>query len=154
MKIIRSSQHEFKKLMVNNGITDATVEDNPNIFYICLNSSGWIHSIPYFTKDHPNVINLYFDDVEQSGPKEIQWFNGTTKVIDAIAMNNDQADQLAKFIYGIPKNSTIYMYCAKGISRSGAVEDFINSIETGVDSISTNSNKHVYNSLRQSYARL
>ena len=70
MKINRISQANFKSLMEQQNITDQTV-DSSNDFYICLNSTGWIHSIPYFKEEHANVINLYFDDVESSGPKEI-----------------------------------------------------------------------------------
>lgn len=154
MDIIRLSQLDFKKLMKSLEITDQTVESDLNKFYICLNSSGWIHSIPYFSKEHINVINLFFDDVETSGPKEIPWPGRTTKIIDAIAMNEEQADQLAKFISGISNESTVYIYCAKGTSRSGAVENYINSIQTGIDNVFEESNKHVYKLLRDAYARL
>lgn len=153
MKINRISQANFKSLMEQQNITDQTV-DSSNDFYICLNSTGWIHSIPYFKEEHANVINLYFDDVESSGPKEIQWFGGETKIIDAIAMNERQAEQLVRFISTIPSDATLYVYCAKGKSRSRAVEDFILSIETNIDTISEGSNQHVYKSLREAYARL
>jgi hypothetical protein len=153
MKINRLSQGKFKSLMKEKSISDENVFKT-NAFYICLNSTDWIHSIPYFKKDHHNVINLYFDDVEVSGPKEIPWFNNETKIINAIAMDDEQSNKLARFISTIPVDSTVYIYCAKGKSRSRAVEDFINSVITGKDEISLGSNKHVYYSLRNSYAKL
>lgn len=139
--------------MEERSITDSNVSETGD-FYICLNSTGWIHSIPYFKEEHYNVINLYFDDVESSGPKEIQWFNGETRTIDAIAMNEEQADHLVKFISTIPVDATVYVYCAKGKSRSRAVEDFILSIETNINAISEGSNRHVYKILRDAHARL
>lgn len=154
MEIIRLSQNDFKQEMKSQNITDQTVDNMTNLFFICINSSGAIHSIPYFKEEHQNVINLYFDDVEFSGPKEIPWLNGETKIIDAVAMNESQADELSKFISKIPDTSTIYIYCAKGKSRSYAVEDFIRSIESGIDCISDTSNKHVYKLMKESYARL
>ena len=79
-------------------INDQSVDQYNNEFFICLNATGWKHAIPYFKESHNNVINLYFDDVEHDGPKEIQWFNNTTKNIDAKAITTNQARELKTFI--------------------------------------------------------
>lgn len=153
MKIMRYPQNIFNHYMSEQSIDDSNVS-NKNAFFICLNSTAWIHSKPYFKEEHDNVINLYFDDVHQSGPKEIKWFNNTTKIIDAVAMNNEQAICLAKFIDKIPTNSTVYIYCAKGKSRSGAVEDYIKSIIQEDYTPLEGSNKYVYDKLHWARSRL
>lgn len=154
MNIIRLSQNKFTEKMEELFINDSNVEQFTNNFFICLNSTGWIHSIPYFKENHFNVINLYFDDVEISGPKEIQWFGDTTKIIEAIAMDKEQAKELISFINKIPENSNIYVYCAKGKSRSGAVEDFLLQIQNDKHILGEGSNKHVFKLLKENYNEL
>jgi len=144
MQIVRLARDKFKALMISKDINDSNVADS-NDFYICINSTGWIHGVPYFKESHKNVINLYFDDVEISGPKEIQWFGGSTKTIDAVAMDKSQATELYDFIKEIPESSIVYVYCAKGKSRSGAVEDFLEGLTTPREG----SNAHVFNSLKK-----
>ena len=148
MNTIRLSQENFKILMEEKGIDDNTVRSSKD-YFICINATGAKHSIPYFTQNHNNVINLYFDDVETSGPKEIEWLNGTTKIIDAVAMNQDQANELSNFIDNIIPGSDVYIYCAKGVSRSGAVEQYIRSLNSHVLEESSGINNHVYKLLRQ-----
>ena len=144
MNIIRLSQEKFKTLMIEMNINDDNVDSYPYSF-ICINSSGSIHSIPYFKKNHKNVINLYFDDVEHTGPKTIPYYNNTTITINAIAMNNQQAEMLVEFIDNIDVNSTVYLHCVKGSSRSGAIEDYMNKLPVPSD----HSNKYVFSMLRK-----
>lgn len=144
MNIIRLAQESFKNLMSDLKIDDNNV-DNMKDFFICINATGSLHSYPYFKREHNNVINLYFDDVEQTGPKTIPYYNNTTITINAIAMSDNQAQSLVEFIDKIDEDSTIYIYCVKGSSRSGAVEDYIKNKEGPSD----HSNKHVFNMLKK-----
>jgi predicted protein tyrosine phosphatase len=120
------------------------VDNINNVFFICINSTKLIHSIPYFKEKHDNVINLYFDDVLRSGPKEEElWFTRGHPFFDRTAMSKEQGEELVNFISKIPNNSEVYVYCAKGQSRSGAVEDFLMNRP-----VSSGSNSHVYNTLK------
>lgn len=151
MNIIKLSQQKFKNQMKKLKIDDSNVEHFKNNFFICLNSSGWMHSIPYFKENHFNVINLYFDDVEISETISVKWFGGGLKVIEKKAMSKDQATELVNFINQIPKNANVYVYCAKGKSRSGAVEDFLSELINHKHELNANSNKHVYKLLKENY---
>jgi rhodanese-related sulfurtransferase len=130
-------------------INDETVENVIGEFFICLNATGWKHAEPFFKNSHMNVINSYFDDVEQDGPKEIQWFNNTTKTIEAKAITVKQAIELKLFIETIPDNSTVYVYCAKGLSRSAAVESYISEIKNNVILDLPGMNPRVYKFLKE-----
>ena len=124
--INRYSKNDFVRQMSVRDINDQSVDQYNNEFFICLNATGWKHAEPYFKKPHNNVINLYFDDVEQDGPKEIQWFNNTTKTIDAKAITITQAKELKTFINAIPNNAVVHVHCTKGVSRSAAVDAYMN----------------------------
>lgn len=146
--IHRYSKDDFIRQMSIGKINDQTVKNYLNNFFICLNSTGWKHSVPYFKEEHLNVINLYFDDVEQDGPKEIQWFNNTTKTIHAKAITADQASELKKFIEIIPDSSILHIYCAKGQSRSAAVECYANEIRNAIILDLPSMNPRVYKLLK------
>lgn len=145
----RYSKNDFVRYMSINKINDLSVKNFIKEYFICLNATGWKHSIPYFKESHDNVINLYFDDVENDGPKEIQWFNNTTKIIEAKAMTIDQAIELKKFINRIPDNSIVHIHCTKGLSRSAAVENFINETRNNHIVEQTEGNIRVYNLLKE-----
>ena len=126
IQINRHSKNDFVRQMSVRGINDQSVDQYNNEFFICLNATGWKHAVPYFKESHNNVINLYFDDVEHDGPKEIQWFNNTTKTIDAKAITTNQAKELKTFINAIPNNAVVHVHCTKGVSRSAAVDAYMN----------------------------
>lgn len=149
LNVITYSMEEFIEL----GINDDTL--NSNNYYICIHSNDWIHSVPVFKQEHKNVLNLWFEDVEQTGLKVIPWFNSDQKVIYAKAITKQQANELYNFIKTIPENSTVHIYCAKGRSRSVAVKNFILTHinhDTNVDL--SYHNKYVYKLLQDIDARL
>jgi predicted protein tyrosine phosphatase len=137
MNINVVSKKEFVTILVVNNITDTTVDDCGQ-YFICIDSTGGPESAPYFQQTHSNVIRLVFDDVETDcsnwGPDIQAYYN-------AVAMREEQAHLLYKFIEAIPKNSTINIHCAKGQSRSVAVKSFILNEEDG--------NPHVLKLLRK-----
>ena len=129
MRVHVLAKVEFDGLMVQNKITDENVEKFDSIFFISLidthNKKG-----PYFQKDHNNVMNLRFDDVEHDG--------GTPRVLEndpdldnfdenrVKAFSEKQANELFKFIKSNRDKATCIVHCMAGISRSGAVGMFIN----------------------------
>lgn len=131
------SKKDFVNTMVAEGVTDTSV-NNYNQFFICIDSTGGPDSQPYFKQPHTNVIRLVFDDVEEDSRN---WGADVQAYYDAVAMREHQAQELFDFIQTVPKNSTINIHCAKGQSRSVAVQSFILNQEDG--------NPHVLKLLRK-----
>lgn len=69
----------------------------------------------WFKENHPNVLNLEFDDVKH----DIEFDDYKAYVI-----TNEQAKQIVEFIEN-NLGKQFFIHCLAGISRSGAVRDFI-----------------------------
>lgn len=69
----------------------------------------------WFKRNHPNVLNLEFDDVTH----DLEWHGHIFK-----AMTEQQAREAYEFIQ---KNlgRDFYVHCRAGVSRSAAISDFI-----------------------------
>lgn len=112
-------------------------------FVIGIHSNGWIHSKEVFPPSN-NVLNLWFEDVEKSGLKAIQWFNNTQRIIYATACSSEQAIKIVNFIKKIPNHSTLHIYCAKGKSRSVAVANYVRKYINNEIIDDSEHNKYVY----------
>jgi predicted protein tyrosine phosphatase len=139
IQVIIQSRNDFVNTTLCN---DENVEQFVNDYFICINATGSIHSIPHFKLSHFNVLNLYFDDVLVDSKK---FYGPTDSEYEyfAKACTIDQAKQMFEFIDMIPDNSRVTMYCTKGKSRSVAVAKFIN---THINKIDTDSSQ-TYNTL-------
>lgn len=125
---------------------DSNVDQYPNDYFICVHATGWIHGIPYFKQPHKNVLNLVFDDVEKDKKK---WIHEYVPIsYNAKACTIEQAIDLKKFIDNIPNSATVYVYCAKGKSRSPAIAKFIEEYRNNNEFIYDGYNAHVYNLLK------
>ena len=117
------SQELFDEYCLDNGISDDNVETLDNKAFISIIGTKDVvekyldepDTKHYFKENHPNVINLEFDDVS----KDIE-FRGIT----AKAITDEQCKELFDFI---EKNigKDFYIHCRAGISRSRAVGRFI-----------------------------
>ena len=132
--IITYSKKEFE----DTKFQDSNIDQYPNDYFICINSTGFVHSIPHFKEDHQRVLNCYFDDSETDTIKYDEIFKVS---FEAKALTADQAKDIKNFISGLPGGSTLHIYCTKGKSRSTAVAKF-----AGKENIE-NYNGHVYNLL-------
>ena len=112
MKVHVLAKLEFDNLMKVNEIVDKNVEKYDNIMLISIMDT---HSSedPWFEKNHSNVINLSFDDVEED-------------MQGAKAFSEAQARKLFKFIDENKEKESCIVHCSAGISRSGAVGTFVN----------------------------
>jgi predicted protein tyrosine phosphatase len=113
------SKPEFNSLMSNNGINDSNVDKLENIAIISINDTSGNWSVSWFDSDHPNVLRMWFDDIE----KDLQV--SPTNPNKCLAFTPEQAKQVFDFInsnYG----KDFFVHCSAGISRSGAVGAFIN----------------------------
>jgi len=134
MRVHVLSKVEFDGLMVQNKIVDENVEKFDSIFFISLidnhNQKGH-----YFKKDHNNVMNLRFDDVEHDGenPRVLaddpDLDNMDSENVKAFSKK--QANDLYKFIKKHRDAETCIVHCMAGISRSGAVGTFVNGFAQG-----------------------
>ena len=124
MKVYVFAKYQFNKLMEDNSINDENVESRDSIFFISIvdtQSKGG----NYFKRDHNNVLNLRFDDVEhdlESSP---------TQKEDTRAFTEEQATKLFQFIKKHKDKETCIVHCEAGISRSGAVGTFVNGYMQG-----------------------
>lgn len=93
-----------------------------NEYYICINSTGGPDKVPILNHNTSNILNIWFDDVEQDIYK---WGEDVQHWINAKAITFVQANKLLDFIKTIPYDATVNVQCSAGVSRSGAVAKFL-----------------------------
>lgn len=121
--IIRVFSHEnFDVMCLKNNLNDDTVEINKNTAYISIICTEECRKYyleddtgHWFKKEHSNVLNLDFDDITEDRMYKGHLFK---------AMNEEQGDKCIEFIEN-NKNKNFEIHCTAGISRSGAVAQFI-----------------------------
>lgn len=141
MKVHVVNKRTFDQLMVMNNITDENVEKRDNMFLISIIGTDtdnpyadnpdfaeqWAQQMGhYFKEDHDNVMNLQFDDVEHDGGIDPMGIVHRTK-----AFSEKQAERLFKFIEKNRDKEQCIVHCMAGVSRSGAVGEFINGYAQG-----------------------
>jgi predicted protein tyrosine phosphatase len=133
------SLKDFKNTIFN----DTNVDDFNNDYFICINSSGGIHSVPHFNEEHKNVLNMYFDDVNED---TVKYYGPTDSEFpfNAKACTNSQSKNIYNFIEKIPNNSKLHIYCTKGKSRSVAVAKFVNENINKIQYLTEGHNTLVY----------
>lgn len=114
------SKNRFDELMAKNNITNQNVEDLKNIFFISINDTTQTDRIPYFENKN-NVLVLFFDDVEEDVCVSL---NGKNIIVKAFT--SEQAVELLSFLRKQGDKKKCIVHCAAGISRSGAVGEFVN----------------------------
>ena len=162
-KITVLPQHGFDSLMTYLNLDDSNVELNNNLAmisiicsYECNNTymveKHGIGDVHHFKEDHQNVLNINFDDLEND------------KLVDGLTyktINTEQADILVNFIFGNIGRDFI-IHCHAGISRSGAIAQFIrdyfnNDFDVHNFDLKIKSmirpNQRVYKELKQAYER-
>lgn len=110
------SHREFDDLMIENGITDENVGD----FSICVISiigSSSADRQSYFSNNSDNVLITKFDDVEETH---------IDKTPDSLLISLEQSMEIVSFLSRNKDKKQLYVHCAAGISRSGAVGMFAN----------------------------
>jgi predicted protein tyrosine phosphatase len=127
------------------GFSDSNINQWPNDYFICINATGYVDSIPHFKNTHGRLLNLYFDDVEFDQSKYDHEFNLS---FDAKACTRQQAVKIKEFLDTIVEESTLHIYCTKGKSRSPAVAKFVEEYKNNQTTNFENYNRHVYNLLK------
>ena len=120
------NKKNFDWLMEHSKVTDENVEKCNTICLISINDSCGTIEVPYFKQNHKNVLVLFFDDVVKD-----TWvsMNPEDKVgLTAKKFTVEQGKQIIDFIKKNKDCTECIVHCAAGISRSGAVGEFINDI--------------------------
>lgn len=76
----------------------------------------------HFKQNHPNVIRLTFDDVDED--EEVIDLSGITKGLWVRTISKEQATTLHEFIHR-NKEKNFLIHCHAGISRSGAIAQYV-----------------------------
>ncbi len=120
IKIFIRSKPEFNDLMAANKLSDQNVEEKTDVAFISINDTHGQWSVSWFDQDHPNVLRLWFDDVENDTDK----FSPTNQE-SVRAFTIEDAKKVRKFIDDNKDKKVFIVHCSAGISRSGAVGQFI-----------------------------
>ena len=123
IKIIVLSHFLFDAKMRELMLNDNNVEDTNSAFISIIGTEEcikyWIKEDDrHYFKDHPNVLNLEFDDIGTHVSYNGHLFK--TMVIE-------QAEQTLEFIERMIKEGkdTFYIHCKAGVSRSRAFGEFL-----------------------------
>lgn len=121
MKVLVKSKLEFDNAMKDSNINNSNVEKK-DILFISINDTEGRISEPYF-ENKENVLVLYFDDTTKDLEIPIL---GTNEIKKVVAFTKEQADEIIHFLDKNKNKKLAIIHCAAGVSRSGAVGQFVN----------------------------
>lgn len=116
------SYSEFCSLMDRHHISDDNPELKNSAFIEVMGEQELIYMPMYFKKDHPNVLRLYFDDIDE--PLDVKYFDGRDGG-HLEPMTEEQGKQIVDFVKANEHRGSFLVHCAAGISRSGAIAKWI-----------------------------
>lgn len=131
--ILTFSQFDFDDYCEKNHINDGNVEKHTDKAFISIIGTPEVlkdylqepHTEHWFKENHPNVLNLEFDDVSKD-----RVFGD----IHAYAITEEQAEKCVNFIeQNIGK--TFIIHCRAGMSRSAAISMFLHDFIEGYENI-------------------
>lgn len=125
MKIFILNKREFNKHMTYRCIDDSNVESQDAMF-ISINNphdkDDYMSSVnvkSHFHKQHSNVLIMHFWDFGELASEDLLE-SGSYSVF-----NKYRAKKLLEFIYNNRNKKFAFIHCQGGISRSGAIGQFI-----------------------------
>ena len=123
IKIIVLSHYLFDEKMRDLHLNDDNVENENSAFISIIGTEEclkyWVHeNDKHYFKDHPNVLNLEFDDIGVDVIYNGHYFK---------TMHIDQGEKAFEFIENMISSGkdTFYIHCKAGYSRSRAFGEFI-----------------------------
>lgn len=109
--------------MEEGGITDENVESKDAAFIEIMGEQDLFRMPCHFKRNHPNVLRIFFDDVDEViYPADLSGWGGIEPLIP---MTPEQGREIFNFIVANAGKAQFVVHCAAGISRSGAVAQFI-----------------------------
>lgn len=115
MNVYTYTRDAFSDYIMSYGV-------DPTHYYISIISSGGPKGTPVINEKYDNVLTIAFDDVLESGE---YWGKDINAFYPAVAITEQQAQQLHDFIEAIPLNSNVHIHCVYGQSRTGAVAKYL-----------------------------
>lgn len=112
----------FRDMMEKAGVNDSTVEQMDWGIIEIMGEQDITYMPWVFTKDHPNVLRLMFDDIDE--PLKVEYFD-SRMAEQMYPMNEEQGRQIVEFVRRNEHQKKFIVHCAAGISRSGAVAEWI-----------------------------
>lgn len=124
MKVTVLSQFNFDERMKKMGLSDDNVEEQNAAFISIIGTTECLSyyldegDTKHYFGDHPNVLNLEFDDIEDDVLYNGHHFK---------TMRMEQAEKAVDFIENIVEKNVddIFIHCRAGMSRSRAFGEFI-----------------------------
>ena len=124
MKVTVLSQFNFDERMKKMGLSDDNVEEQNAAFISIIGTPECLSyyldegDTKHYFGDHPNVLNLEFDDIEDDVLYNGHHFK---------TMRMEQAEKAVDFIENIVDKNVddIFIHCRAGFSRSRAFGEFI-----------------------------
>lgn len=123
MKIRILSKTSFLSYITRLGVNRNNVESFYSLGFICINGTTKSKYDAPILSDAPNVLNLFFDDVETD--IEITLLSPTKQHV-CKAFTPDQGILIIDFLESMKANGIdeLIIHCHAGVSRSGAVGTF------------------------------
>lgn len=116
MKIHAIDYQSFNNAMSERNINDETIKAWKNQAFIEIQSERDLDSCPFwFKENHPNVLRITFDDTEKDYLDKDYWVRVIT---------DEKAKEIFDFVIQ-NKGKHFLIHCHAGVSRSGAVAQFI-----------------------------
>lgn len=136
------SHHGFCETMKFNGLNDENVEDRTTMCLIEICGEQDLLYLPHhFTRDHPNVLRLLFDDIDEV--TEVKYLDERESK-NLYPMTEEQGQQIIDFLVHNRDVQTCIVHCAAGISRSGAVATFIKETFGMHEDVFRLNNRHIH----------
>ena len=108
----------FRKLMIENQINDTNVEERDSLAMISISEPNSPEEYCYFREDHNNIKRFFFYDIDEEHKDYPRFSREDAKRMFDFIVEKLQDPKVKKFI----------IHCHAGISRSGAVGEFIQEL--------------------------
>lgn len=122
-RVLVVPKHFFIDLLRHEGIDDSNVEQRTGIAFISIQNSKGIElwAEPYFKADHENAISLVFDDLTDKDTEVLENYPGSRLI------SKEDAEKIVEFVER-NKDRRFLVHCTAGVSRSGAVGEYIRRV--------------------------
>jgi len=120
------SWNQFGAMVAREHLNDENVSlKNKACFIEIIGEQDLLRMPHWFQKDHPNVLRLLFDDVDE--PLQVPLLGRDKReYISVVPMSEEQGKAILAFIEQNSHADVCVVHCAAGVKRSGAVAQFIN----------------------------
>lgn len=116
MKVIVLSRTQFRALLISKNINRGNIASCNNLAFISI--SNW-NTDSVINNNGSNALALRFDDITHNDM-------GKSYIDNEILFTEEHARQIINFCEKNKDKEIIYTHCEAGISRSGAVGEFVN----------------------------